>query len=110
MDTTFAIEGPQRFQCLCKSRDGKFAVEDVYNRNELKYKLVVRDEYNANSFLVFDTLDDFTKFEQNLPEDQRCFHEIIFDFQPQRLKFDMDIKNTFGDLTEADATAMMRKV
>ncbi|AIY22397.1 replication [African swine fever virus] len=74
------------------------AVEDKYSLETLKNHFVVRDEYN-NLFRVFSNRDDFWEWEAAQPFEQKCFHEVVFGFLPQRLKFDIDfpVNKSYSD-------------
>lgn len=83
------MECPKIFTCLI-SKGANDSVEDFYG--ELMYnKFIVRDELKYG-FIVFDSRSDFIIYMDSLPEDRRCFHEVIFGCNNQRLKFDIDIK------------------
>jgi hypothetical protein len=82
---------PTQFQYLVKKERAAdaVAVEDRYRRKDLANRPVVRDELN-NRFLVFDSRRELVDWYGALPEAERCCHETIFDWQAQRLKFDID--------------------
>lgn len=84
------------------------AVEDAYDAASLRRCLVVQDEAGyaisagrqaavglappgGRSFRVFESPRDFWQWQASLPNEARCFHEVVFGDQPQRLKFDLDI-------------------
>ena len=70
-------------------RGGDDAVEDRYSRKDIAARLVVRDEL-TNHFLVFESRREFLAWQEGVPEKERCFHEVVFGWLPQRLKFDID--------------------
>lgn len=64
-------------------------VETKYKLGDLKARPVIRDELN-NRYLVFESRPEFLEWYAEVPEAERCFHEVIFGQLPQRLKFDID--------------------
>lgn len=84
---------PEEFAYLVsrdRGTDRGPAVEDKYTRSTLANRMVVRDELN-NRFLVFPSQGDFVEWGDSVPPPERCFHEVVFGHQPQRLKFDIDM-------------------
>jgi hypothetical protein len=90
------LSPPKEFRYLTRvgdhgaQRSAEEAVEAAYNRNDLAYREVVRNELDQK-FLVFESRGEFLAWYAELPEKRRCLHEVIFGWRPQRLKFDVDI-------------------
>lgn len=80
------------------------AVADRYGRKDLVNRPVIRDELN-NQYLVFDSRRELADWYETVPEATRCCHETIFDWQPQRLKFDIDAPAHKLDALGADVIA-----
>src|SRR5579863_3022821 len=74
-----------------RGTDAAESVEDRYTLATLANRPVVQDEHSGRRYLVFKDRKDLWEHIQRLPDDQRCFHEVIFGKQPQRLKFDLDV-------------------
>ena len=74
---------------LRQGRPAGASVEDHYTRADLAARPVVRDE-RRNLYLVFETREELLAWHGGLPEDERCCHEVVFGYAPQRLKFDID--------------------
>lgn len=90
------------FKFLVSGENGT-AVQDVYDTPEkLGNHMVIRDEYSANRYLVFDSPECFVKWQNTIPLAQRCFHEIIFGPLAQRIKFDIDIMSSLSEVKGAD--------
>lgn len=51
--------------------------------------VIVRDEFKRD-FKAFSTHSDFLAYMNSVKKENRCFHEIIFGDNHQRLKFDID--------------------
>jgi hypothetical protein len=65
------------------------AVESCYKRKDLIHRPVIRDELN-NRYHVFDSRAEFLEWYDKVPEAERCCHETVFGWSPQRIKFDID--------------------
>lgn len=64
---------------------------------------IIRDEI-TEYYYVFDSWADFLNWREQIPQRERCFHEVIFGKRPQRLKFDIDDLDDparLHDITEA---------
>ncbi|MDE2095915.1 MAG: hypothetical protein KGL39_01560 [Patescibacteria group bacterium] len=73
-------------------RKASDVLERHYKQEHLVSRPVVRDEYNNNQYLVFPDRAALWEHCRALPESERCLHEVVFSWQPQRIKFDIDIK------------------
>jgi hypothetical protein len=72
-----------------EGRPGARVVEADLTLADLATRPVIRDE-STNTYLVFDSRDEFHAWYAELPEPRRSCHEVIFGQLPQRLKFDVD--------------------
>lgn len=83
---------PREFAYLLANADRKpgEAVDDVYQMKDLKTQPVVRNDKN-NKYMVFESRKALWNYIYSLDKNQRCFHEVIFGWAPQRIKFDLDI-------------------
>lgn len=68
------------------------SVQGSYSQNELKTKTIIRDE-TSNQYIVFNSQSDFEKW--YIKQKEKHYHEIIFGYQKQRIRFDIDIDDTF---------------
>jgi hypothetical protein len=66
-----------------------FEVEEAYERG----KFVVQTEYPFRKFMVFNDYIEFFHYSRSLPEEQRCFHEVIIGDGPRNLYVDIDGSN-----------------
>ena len=83
----------EKFQRILKRR-GPGSLEEKYPSPEsLEGKFVV---YSDKSFKVFESLDMFSRYLNQLPMTERTYHETIL-YQEQKLKFDID-----ADIDEVD--------
>ncbi|CAG8718531.1 19066_t:CDS:2 [Dentiscutata erythropus] len=73
-----------------RGADSSVAVEEDFTQEDLLQKLVVFNE-SIMQYLVFDSERDFWSYHRETSEKLRNFHEVIFGFQTQRLKFDLGI-------------------
>jgi hypothetical protein len=73
-----------------KCQDSNCSVLKKYTKEELSNLFVIRDEY-TKKFIVFNSIADYKQYWQNAPNNKKCFHEIIFGFNNQKIKFDIDI-------------------
>ena len=85
---------PEYFRYLVRSEKSSDAansdvLENVYDKENIAGKFVVRDEL-ANRYIVFESSKDFWKYSDAAEPEQRCFHEVVFGWSPQRCKFDID--------------------
>lgn len=71
-------------------RDRLDVLDMNFRRKDLVTRPVVRDEFNNHRFLVFEDRAGLRRWRDHLPAEQRCFHEVIFGWQPQRIKIDID--------------------
>lgn len=78
-----------QFQLL-NSRNNGLSIQDSYSQNELRTKTIVRDEI-TNQYTVFSSHLEFETW--YMSQKDKHYHEIIFGFQEQRIKFDIDIDN-----------------
>ncbi len=69
--------------------DADLVLENRYSQAGLINKFVVRDE-GRSLYYVFKSYIEFFEFMNTVPESERNFHEVIFGFMPQKLKFDID--------------------
>jgi len=90
---------PIEFQYLTREGRSKSAIERTadntvelrFKRGDLAGKCVIRDELR-NLYYVFPSETAFQEWYAAQPPSQKCCHEVIFGWQPQRLKFDVDAK------------------
>lgn len=82
-----------QFYHLVKN-DNNLSVLGSYSQQELRNKTVIRDEV-SNSYYVFNTKEEFEAW--YIQQTKKHYHEIIFGFQPQRIKFDIDIATKKSD-------------
>lgn len=66
-------------------------IDAHYSRNDLLSLMVLRS-CKTNLYYVFDTYMQAMKYIDNLKQCDRTMHEVIFGYKPQKLKFDIDIK------------------
>lgn len=77
-----------------------------YSRDEICEKFVTRYESNKkSSYRVFQSQSKFLSFLEACPEEQRCYHEVIFGWQKQKLKFDLDMEMPAIDAFQQDSSA-----
>jgi hypothetical protein len=43
-------------------------------------------------YTTFETHSEFIQYMIKLPQEKRCFHEVVLDRRPQKMRFDLDIK------------------
>ena len=92
----------------------KHSVYSKYTTKEaLKEKIIIRDEHK-NNYIVFNTYDDYIAHWKATPNNEKCFHEVIFGFKEQKIKFDLDIlcdfnganmTNAKGDVKDAEGSS-----
>jgi hypothetical protein len=88
--------------------DDSPAVDSQFKRKDLVKRPVIRDELN-NRYLVFDSRREFLEWYARVPEKERCCHEVVFGYLPQRIKFDIDAPSHLVDsLPEATLAAALR--
>lgn len=73
------------------------ANSDYYSRyNDISKhfdKFLVRDEL-MKCYLLFDSVNSFLEFRAAIPQKYWQFHEVIHGKRPQRIRFDIDAKNS----------------
>lgn len=83
----------------------KNSVYSKYTTKEtLKEKIIIRDEHK-NNYIVFNTYDDYIAHWKVTPNNEKCFHEVIFGFKEQKIKFDLDILCDFDVVKDAENSA-----
>lgn len=86
----------------------KRSIEENYTREQILNIVTVRD-CSTNSYYTAPSHKAILEYINQLPENERTFHEVIFGFQPQKLKVDIDIKEedliNFDDAEEKDNIA-----
>jgi hypothetical protein len=90
--------------------DGRDALETHHSEADIDKGMVVRNETkeknHQKSYEMFETPGDFWKHLEGLTPSERCYHEIIYLRQAQRLKFDIDMTDEkINELDEADMVA-----
>lgn len=83
----------RRFRHIYRT-DGEDSVESTYvTQAEIGKRFVIRDERD-HTYCVFESLDQYFRWFEGVPEPDRQFHEVIFGWKPQKIKIDLDIKHT----------------
>ncbi|MCK4967741.1 MAG: hypothetical protein KAS12_01685 [Candidatus Aenigmarchaeota archaeon] len=72
-----------------RNNETKSSIIDAYSREDILSKFIIRDEHLRN-FKVFSSVERYRIFFESTIKENRCFHEVSFGFQPQKLKFDID--------------------
>lgn len=76
-------------------------LENVFNRKQINDCFVVAEQYRTKynntsyNYLVFDCIDNFIKYRDECEE--KPFHEVIFGWQQQKIKFDIDFDDDPDD-------------
>jgi len=77
-------------------------LECVYDtQDKIRDKFVIHDDH-TRTYLVFPSHEAALKYIDSLPLTKRNYHEVIFGWRPQKLKFDLDIKE--DDLKHLNVT------
>jgi len=85
----------------CAHSDSE-TLELNYDIETIKRLMIVRDDRNSN-YLVFNSFNDFWSHNSSVVLKDRCFHEVIYGYQHQRVKFDIDItRDKLMELCDAD--------
>ncbi|CAB5384623.1 unnamed protein product [Rhizophagus irregularis] len=63
-------------------KHNNLSVEEVYNKEELSTKLVVKD-HNADMYRVFHSCEEFWEFNDRVPKHLRSFSEVVYGDLPQ---------------------------
>ena len=71
--------------------NGVNSIISKYTTAELKAKFIIRDEFN-NNYIVFNDIAEYAEYIERISISKRCFHEIIFGNNYQKIKFDLDIE------------------
>lgn len=64
---------------------------------DIKDKVIIQSFSPQGQILLFNTVDDFLKFESNLLSHQKIYNEVIFGDDVQKFKLDIDVKNDLLD-------------
>ncbi|RGB23611.1 hypothetical protein C1646_774255 [Rhizophagus diaphanus] len=84
------------------SESHNLSVEEVYDKEELATKLVVKD-HNADMYRVFHSREDFWKFHDNVTEHLRSFSEVVYGDLPQFSRIHVE----FGSLNKFPGTKIV---
>jgi hypothetical protein len=72
-------------------KNGNLSIINTYTKEKLIYPtLIVRDEL-LNNFIVFKNYKEYISHWKSTLDENKLFHEIIFSFSGQKIKFDIDI-------------------
>lgn len=75
-----------------KNDDSTRDPSTVALQNCIESNIIIRDEFN-NNYKVFDDWDSFWIYSDSVKIQERCFHEVIMGYKPQRIKFDIDVES-----------------
>ena len=75
-----------------KNDDSTRDPSTVALQNCIESNIIIRDEFN-NNYKVFDNWDSFWIYSDSVQIQERCFHEVIMGYKPQRIKFDIDVES-----------------
>ena len=68
-------------------------LENIYTtRDSLKDKFIVTNT-SDRTYSVFESVCKFNEYFSKLKEEKKTYDEVMFDWMPQKLKFDIDMKN-----------------
>jgi len=93
----------REFNFLVKRDNEKegFGVLDFYeNAKALGDRFVVWAPLDRYKYYVFDNVDEYIKYAASLPENRRCFHEVVFGAVHQKFRLDIDAKHHPGTKEE----------
>lgn len=76
---------------LSEARNIEDCIEGVHTRDSIDKLFVTKNDYD-HKYYIFNNVESYKSHISTLDENYRCFHEVIFEWQHQRLKFDLDIK------------------
>jgi hypothetical protein len=87
------------------NKENSESIINTYTKEELIYPvLIVRDEL-FNNFIVFENYEEYISYWKNIKDENKLFHEIIFSFSGQKIKFDIDIVLNSADVNSADVNS-----
>ncbi|CAB5327171.1 unnamed protein product [Rhizophagus irregularis] len=94
--------GTDNYSCPTTQKQHELSVEDVYDKEELSTKLVVKD-HNADMYRVFHSREEFWEFHDNVTEHLRSFSEVVYGDLPQFPRIHVE----FGSLNRISGTKIV---
>ncbi|RGB25163.1 hypothetical protein C1646_675806 [Rhizophagus diaphanus] len=94
--------GTDNYSCPTTQKQHELSVEDVYDKEELSTKLVVKD-HNADMYRVFHSREEFWEFHDNVTEHLRSFSEVVYGDLPQFPRIHVE----FGILNRISGTKIV---
>jgi hypothetical protein len=106
----YALGRPFRFLFNGNNRTPTDVLENYYTEKTLIGQFVIWDEGKKSSspYRLFDSRNDFWSWYSQLQPLERHCHEVIFGFQPQRIKFDIDAPYAAIDSIESGAARTVK--
>jgi hypothetical protein len=78
------------FRYLSNKEDDSSVINSLTKEQLVYPTLVVRNEL-CNNYIVFENYDEYISHWKSISDENKLFHEIIFGFSGQKIKFDIDI-------------------
>ncbi|UZO20440.1 uncharacterized protein OCT59_012864 [Rhizophagus irregularis] len=91
-----------KYRSSTSQKQHNLSVEEVYNKEELFTKLVVKD-HNADMYRAFHSREEFWKFYDNVTEPLRSFSEVVYGDLPQFPRIHVE----FGSLNKLPGTKIV---
>ncbi|PKB98192.1 hypothetical protein RhiirA5_431771, partial [Rhizophagus irregularis] len=88
-----------KYRCSTTQQQHNLSVEEVYDKEELSTKLVVKD-HNADVYRVFHSREEFWEFNDGIAEHLRSFSEVVYGDLPQFPRIHVE----FGSLNKLPGT------
>jgi hypothetical protein len=79
-----------KYLTLAQGRQKSETVQEYYEKDDLETRFIIRDE-SKNTYKVFINEKTFIKYDLSLRSEDKHFHEVIFGWKSQKLKFDLDV-------------------
>ena len=74
------------------SKNKKNSLMNEYSSDDLKEKIIIQSS-DFNHVLLFESINNFLEFHNNLKKEERIYYEVILSDDKQKFKLDIDIKN-----------------
>ncbi|CAB4473587.1 uncharacterized protein OCT59_002886 [Rhizophagus irregularis] len=91
-----------KYRCSTTQQQHNLSVEEVYDKEELSTKLVVKD-HNADVYRVFHSREEFWEFNDGIAEHLRSFSEVVYGDLPQFPRIHVE----FGSLNKLPGTKIV---
>jgi hypothetical protein len=89
--TSYIYTNDKKWYYRLKGEDG--LIENISDEDRVFHLIIsfINSE-KRRFYTTFESYTDFVLYMLTLPVEKRCFHEVVIENRPQKMRFDMDVK------------------